>query len=129
MFCCISAHERTQPPGGRSKFLGEALSLPWKLSTSQLPQVQDETLWPKFALKDEKYLCCSGGFGPVASDGYGVSYMIAGEHNLFFHVSAKRTAGITDSARFTAHIHQALRDIRALFLEAGAESAKHHHKP
>ena len=36
-----------------------------------------------------------GGFGPVASDGYGVSYMIGGEEMIFFHVSSKKTSDVT----------------------------------
>lgn len=36
-----------------------------------------------------------GGFGPVADDGYGVSYIIAGEELIFFHISSKRTCHLT----------------------------------
>lgn len=44
-------------------------------------------------------LCISagGGFGPVADDGYGVSYIIAGEDTIFFHVSSKKSCPITVS--------------------------------
>lgn len=35
-------------------------------------------------------ICAGGGFGPVADDGYGVSYIINGEDCIFFHVSCKR---------------------------------------
>lgn len=69
-----------------SPFLKEVLSEPWRLSTSQTPHGQT----PKFDLK--KYPDCisaGGGFGPVADDGYGVSYIIAGEDLLFFHISSK----------------------------------------
>jgi carnitine O-palmitoyltransferase 1 len=41
-----------------------------------------------------------GGFGPVADDGYGVSYIIAGENNIFFHVSSKKSSSVTVSLRF-----------------------------
>jgi hypothetical protein len=34
-------------------------------------------------------MCAGGGFGPVADDGYGVSYMILGENVTVFHVSSK----------------------------------------
>lgn len=37
----------------------------------------------------------SGGFGPVADDGYGVSYIVAGEDLLFFHISSKRICPLT----------------------------------
>lgn len=36
-----------------------------------------------------------GGFGPVADDGYGVSYIIAGEDLLFFHISSKASCSST----------------------------------
>ena len=38
-----------------------------------------------------------GGFGPVADDGYGVSYIIAGEDYIFIHVSSKRSCPTTVS--------------------------------
>ena len=36
-------------------------------------------------------ISAGGGFGPVADDGYGVSYIIVGEDCIFFHVSAKKS--------------------------------------
>ena len=56
-----------------------------------------------------------GGFGPVADDGYGVSYLVAGENRFFFHVSSKRSSTVTNSARFAKAVRQALVDMRALF--------------
>lgn len=77
-----------------SPFLKEVLSEPWRLSTSQTPHGQTS----KMDLK--KYPNCisaGGGFGPVADDGYGVSYIIAGEDLLFFHISNKITSAQTVS--------------------------------
>lgn len=77
-----------------SPFLKEVLSEPWRLSTSQTPHGQTS----KMNLK--KYPNCisaGGGFGPVADDGYGVSYIIAGEDYIFFHISSKRSCGQTVS--------------------------------
>lgn len=77
-----------------SPFLKEVLSEPWRLSTSQTPHGQTN----KMDLK--KYPNCisaGGGFGPVADDGYGVSYIIAGEDLLFFHISSKRSCPQTVS--------------------------------
>lgn len=34
-------------------------------------------------------VCAGGGFGPVSDNGYGVSYIVAGENTLFFHISSK----------------------------------------
>jgi hypothetical protein len=106
-------------------FLKEILSIPWRLSTSQLPQRQTDRWRSEEFLKKEitdprNLLSPSGGFGPVDDKGYGVSYMVAGENDFFFHVSSKRHATvtekpggerITDSRRFTNFIHQAMKDI------------------
>lgn len=71
-----------------SPFLNEVLSEPWRLSTSQTPHGQT----PKMDLKKHpNCISAGGGFGPVADDGYGVSYIIAGENLIFFHISAKNT--------------------------------------
>ena len=40
--------------------------------------------------KSPGLMAAGGGFGPVADDGYGVSYIINGENTIFFHVSAKK---------------------------------------
>lgn len=47
-----------------------------------------------------------GGFGPVADDGYGVSYIIAGEDMIFFHISSKRSSPLTvSSPKFPTQSH------------------------
>lgn len=95
-----------------SPFLKEVLSEPWRLSTSQTPHVQlgkmDLDKYPNF-------LCTGGGFGPVSDDGYGVSYIIAGEDNIFFHISCKKHCETTDSYRFGKNITKAMADMKALF--------------
>lgn len=45
--------------------------------------------------KYPKCVSAGGGFGPVADDGYGVSYIIVGEDTIFFHVSSKKSCPIT----------------------------------
>eukprot|EP00123_Amoebidium_parasiticum_P017007 comp23677_c0_seq2/m.40532 comp23677_c0_seq2/g.40532 ORF comp23677_c0_seq2/g.40532 comp23677_c0_seq2/m.40532 type:complete len:796 (-) comp23677_c0_seq2:437-2824(-) len=110
----------SQGLGVDSEFLKHALKEPWRLSTSQQPQ-QQTTLWDPSG-KDANMVCCGGGFGPVADDGYGVSYMVAGEDILFFHVSSKKTCPTTDSDKFADDIRWALREIRGM-LEA-CKSAK-----
>ena len=60
-------------------FLKDALSIPWRLSTSQIPQRQTEGL---VSGTDESMVSPSGGFGPVADDGYGVSYMMASDDQV-----------------------------------------------
>uniref|UniRef100_A0A8C8M580 Carnitine O-palmitoyltransferase 1, muscle isoform n=1 Tax=Oncorhynchus tshawytscha TaxID=74940 RepID=A0A8C8M580_ONCTS len=88
------------------------LSEPWRLSTSQTPQQQlnmvDINKFPR-------YVGAGGGFGPVADDGYGVSYIIVGENLITFHISSKFSSPETDSYRFGQNIRQAMLDIRALF--------------
>uniref|UniRef100_A0A670ZUX2 Carnitine O-palmitoyltransferase 1, muscle isoform n=1 Tax=Pseudonaja textilis TaxID=8673 RepID=A0A670ZUX2_PSETE len=72
--------------GVKSPFLDKVLSEPWRLSTSQTPQQQIKM----FSLEAHPdFVSSGGGFGPVADDGYGVSYIIAGENLITFHVSSK----------------------------------------
>uniref|UniRef100_A0A3B5AYL5 Carnitine O-palmitoyltransferase 1, liver isoform-like n=1 Tax=Stegastes partitus TaxID=144197 RepID=A0A3B5AYL5_9TELE len=97
--------------GVDSPFLKEVLSEPWRLSTSQTPVQQMEL----FDLKNHPdYISLGGGFGPVADDGYGVSYIIVGEDMINFHVSSKHSFSETDSHRFGAQISKALQDIMTL---------------
>lgn len=112
LFCLyiISRYLETE-----NDFLKEVLSEPWKLSTSQTPHHQANILDPK---RFPKHISCGGGFGPVADDGYGVSYMIAGEDLLFFHVSSKKSSKETDSFRFANNISNTLRDMKQMFEEA-----------
>uniref|UniRef100_A0A1I8H8H2 carnitine O-palmitoyltransferase n=1 Tax=Macrostomum lignano TaxID=282301 RepID=A0A1I8H8H2_9PLAT len=77
----VSKYCKTQSP-----FLEKALHCQWKLSTSQTPHGQTS----KMDLhKNPDFLSAGGGFGPVSHDGYGVSYIIAGEDTVFFHVSSR----------------------------------------
>jgi len=72
--------------------------------------------------KNPKYISAGGGFGPVADDGYGVSYIVAGEDVIFFHISSKRSSSKTDSQRFANNIRQALIDMKNLFVENNIKS-------
>lgn len=102
-----------------SPFLNEVLSEPWRLSTSQTPHGQTAkmdlvkfpncisaggiqllmviSLFQRLFLTIIYKYSIQGGFGPVADDGYGVSYIIAGENMIFFHVSSKRSSPLTVS--------------------------------
>ncbi|KAI5730026.1 hypothetical protein M8J76_009147 [Diaphorina citri] len=95
-----------------SPFLKEVLSEPWRLSTSQTPHGQTNRLDLK---KHPKCISAGGGFGPVADDGYGVSYIVAGEDLIFFHISSKKSSQDTDSSRFAQRIEKALDDMKRLF--------------
>ncbi|BET00194.1 carnitine [Nesidiocoris tenuis] len=99
-----------------SPFLKEVLSEPWRLSTSQTPHGQTSKMDLK---KYPQCISAGGGFGPVADDGYGVSYIIAGEDIIFFHVSSYKSCPDTDSAKFVKDIEQALSDLRTLFQDYG----------
>ncbi|NXH98227.1 CPT1A palmitoyltransferase, partial [Pachycephala philippinensis] len=92
-----------------SPFLKEVLSEPWRLSTSQTPQQHIDLK------KNPEMLASGGGFGPVADDGYGVSYIILGENFIHFHVSSKISCSETDSHRFGKNIQKAMVDIMGLF--------------
>ncbi|XP_006131705.1 carnitine O-palmitoyltransferase 1, liver isoform isoform X1 [Pelodiscus sinensis] len=95
--------------GVESPFLKKVLSEPWRLSTSQTPQQHIDLE------KNPEFVSSGGGFGPVADDGYGVSYIIIGEHLIHFHVSSKFSCPETDSHRFGKNIKQAMVDTLALF--------------
>lgn len=79
-----------------SPFLQKVLSEPWRLSTSQTPHGQTNRMDLK---KHPNCISAGGGFGPVADDGYGVSYIIAGEDLLFFHISNKKSSAQTVNER------------------------------
>jgi len=66
-----------------------------------------------------------GGFGPVAADGYGVSYIIASEDLIFFHISSNKSSPETDSTRFGERIRQSMKDMRELLEgEVGKKDTK-----
>ncbi|XP_056272838.1 carnitine O-palmitoyltransferase 1, liver isoform isoform X1 [Pseudoliparis swirei] len=98
--------------GEDSPFLTEVLSDPWRLSTSQTP-VQQVDLFD--LVRYPEYVSSGGGFGPVADDGYGVSYIIVGENLINFHISSKHSSPETDSHRFGGNIRQAMLDLLDLF--------------
>ncbi|GBN64758.1 Carnitine O-palmitoyltransferase 1, liver isoform [Araneus ventricosus] len=81
--------------------------------TLQSPHNQAGILDPK---KFPEYVCLGGGFGQVANDGYGVSYNIASEDVMFFHVSSKRTSPETDTSRFIGLLAKSLQDVKQIFL-------------
>ncbi|CAG4942207.1 unnamed protein product [Colias eurytheme] len=97
-----------------SPFLQEVFNEPWRLSTSQTPYGQTSLMDLK---KYPKCVGAGGGFGPVADDGYGVSYIIVGEDMLFFHVSSKKSCPVTSSSNFVKQIERSLNDVQALFNE------------
>uniref|UniRef100_A0A8B9JH82 carnitine O-palmitoyltransferase n=1 Tax=Astyanax mexicanus TaxID=7994 RepID=A0A8B9JH82_ASTMX len=97
--------------GIESPFLKEALSEPWRLSTSQTPFQQLELF---DFVNHPDYITCGGGFGPVADDGYGVSYSLIGEKIISFHVSSKHSCPDTDSHKFGTQIRKALHDLLQL---------------
>ncbi|KAM4677552.1 carnitine O-palmitoyltransferase 1, muscle isoform [Discoglossus pictus] len=97
--------------GTDSPFLKKVLSEPWRLSTSQTPQQQLKM----FDLEEfPNHVSAGGGFGPVADDGYGVSYIFAGENLITLHISSKFSSPETNSQRFGHRICQAMRDLAQL---------------
>ncbi|XP_066557225.1 carnitine O-palmitoyltransferase 1, liver isoform isoform X2 [Amia ocellicauda] len=98
--------------GVDSPFLKEVLSEPWRLSTSQTPLQQAELF---DLVNNPQHVTSGGGFGPVADDGYGVSYIIVGDNLINFHISSKLSSPETDSHRFGNNIQQAMMDILDLF--------------
>ncbi|XP_068438672.1 carnitine O-palmitoyltransferase 1, liver isoform-like isoform X2 [Clinocottus analis] len=104
LFCLyvVSKYLRVESP-----FLKEVLSEPWRLSTSQTPllvEMFDIVNYPE-------YVTCGGGFGPVADEGYGVSYSALGENILSFHITCKHSCPNTGANTFGGQIRKALRDL------------------
>uniref|UniRef100_A0A9J8BXA7 Carnitine O-palmitoyltransferase n=2 Tax=Cyprinus carpio TaxID=7962 RepID=A0A9J8BXA7_CYPCA len=97
--------------GEESPFLNKVLSETWRLSTSQTPLQQVELF---DFVNHPEYTTCGGGFGPVADDGYGVSYIIIGENMINLHISCKHSCPQTDSHKFGADIKKALEDLLEL---------------
>lgn len=81
-----------------SPFLDKIFPPTYLLSTSQTPlnQCTEEA---KCMTPQQKanFVSAGGGFGPVADEGYGVSYNIAGENQISFHISSKKSAKNTVS--------------------------------
>uniref|UniRef100_A0A8C6M297 Carnitine O-palmitoyltransferase n=1 Tax=Nothobranchius furzeri TaxID=105023 RepID=A0A8C6M297_NOTFU len=107
--------------GVDSPFLNEVLSEPWRLSTSQTP-VQQVELFDM--VNHSEYISCGGGFGPVADDGYGVSYMFLGENIINLHISCKHSCPETDAHKFGGQIRKALHDLLKLLSPNLKESNK-----
>lgn len=107
--------------GVESPFLKEVLSEPWRLSTSQTPFQQVELF---DLVNHPDYITCGGGFGPVADDGYGVSYSIIGEKIISFHVSSKRSCPQTDCHKFGAQLRKAMLDLLQLMMDDKKEVAQ-----
>ena len=65
--------------------------------------------------EDARYVSPGGGFGPVADDGYGVSYMLFPEDRIYFHVTSKEICAATSASRFADTILNALDDLASLY--------------
>ena len=56
-----------------------------------------------------------GGFGPVADDGYGISYMVPDDRKVFFHISSKISSEHTNSERFVRLLFESMAEVKELF--------------
>ncbi|CAJ0959804.1 unnamed protein product, partial [Mesorhabditis belari] len=100
-----------------SPFFDKIFPPTYLLSTSQTPLNQcDEEMKGLSQEQRLRLITAGGGFGPVADAGYGVSYIIAGEDTISFHISSKKSAANTSSKEFREELQRSLRDMRALFL-------------
>ncbi|CAL8285078.1 unnamed protein product [Merluccius merluccius] len=104
-----------------SPFLKEVLSEPWRLSTSQTA-VQQVELFD--LVNHPEFISCGGGFGPVADDGYGVSYSIVGENMINFHISCKHSCPHTDAHKFGAQVRKALVDLLDLMCSEPSRTSR-----
>lgn len=103
--------------GYECNFLGDLLTRPWILSTSQTPHTQQTNVPdPNFPSFNDK-LCSGGGFMAVADDGYGISYLFPSDHRIFFHITSKHSSSETDTSHFGELLFESLAEIKALFHE------------
>lgn len=109
--------------GYESPFLKKALTMPWTLSTSQTPQTQMSFGFDTNLPEAADILSPGGGFGPVSDSGYGVSYMVPDDSQLYFHVSAKNTCERTSSLRMMDNIFWALQQMRSIHEQANKPAA------
>lgn len=65
--------------------------------------------------KHPQLISAGGGFGPVSADGYGISYIVAGEDLIFFHISSLKSCAPTSSENFSQQICKSLADMKLLF--------------
>ncbi|VDM60070.1 unnamed protein product [Angiostrongylus costaricensis] len=79
-----------------SPFFDRIFPPTYLLSTSQTPMNQVESdMYNMDPAQRARLTTAGGGFGPVADRGYGVSYIVAGENQISFHISSKRSADNT----------------------------------
>uniref|UniRef100_A0A7E4VSQ6 carnitine O-palmitoyltransferase n=1 Tax=Panagrellus redivivus TaxID=6233 RepID=A0A7E4VSQ6_PANRE len=108
-----------------SPFFNKIFPPTYLLSTSQTPLNQcEEDAKDLSSTQRNTLVSAGGGFGPVADRGYGVSYIVAGEDTISFHISSKKSADNTSSAKFRQDLIQSLRDMRELFAQPEAAPAK-----
>uniref|UniRef100_A0A914ENB6 carnitine O-palmitoyltransferase n=1 Tax=Acrobeloides nanus TaxID=290746 RepID=A0A914ENB6_9BILA len=101
-----------------SPFFNKIFPPTYSLSTSQTPLTECADMPEVRGLTREQISALrtsGGGFGPVADNGYGVSYIFSGEHQIAFHISSKKSAPNTSSFGFREDLLKSLRDMRELF--------------
>ncbi|KAL3318411.1 hypothetical protein Ciccas_002919 [Cichlidogyrus casuarinus] len=110
LFCLyvVAKHLNIESP-----FLTHAIKQPWKLSTSQTPHGQTKKVL--YVTNRPDMVSCGGGFGPVSEDGYGVSYIVAGDYTIFFHISSKLTCPETSSKGFADALCKSMQDMMNIF--------------
>ncbi|CAG9533273.1 unnamed protein product [Cercopithifilaria johnstoni] len=101
----------------KSPFLERIFPPTFLLSTSQTPLNQCGEEVEHSNLDFHKFATAGGGFGPVADNGYGVSYIIVGDDIISFHISSKRSADNTSSIGLRDDIIKSLEDMSLLLQE------------
>ncbi|KAI6650849.1 Carnitine O-palmitoyltransferase 1, liver isoform-like [Oopsacas minuta] len=95
--------------GENSEFLESALSIPYTISTSQVPlnQIGINKARPDVT-------CIGGGFGPVTKHGYGIAYFFHGDNSMAFHVTSFNESQRTDAVRFYNLLAESLTQIETI---------------
>eukprot|EP01134_Creolimax_fragrantissima_P005437 CFRG5437T1 len=92
------------------RFLKEALSRPWTISSSQVPHTQLNAE----DLDADINAPGVGGFAAVDRSGYGIGYCFAGQNRIMITVTSFKSSDRTDSKRFAESLTKAIDDMISL---------------
>ncbi|KNC76950.1 hypothetical protein SARC_10574, partial [Sphaeroforma arctica JP610] len=91
-------------------FLKSALTRPWTISSSQVPQSQLTSV----GLDEDMNVPGLGGFGAVDKTGYGVGYCFIGKNRVMLTVTSYHSCERTSSQRFFEALTQSVEDMMAI---------------
>lgn len=97
-----------QTPAALQAVSHSAVRLPWELSTSAPPILQEYTGAAAARIYPQDKQSCGGGFGPVAPGGVGVAYFIY-DNRIHVFISSQLAPERPGAEVFAGHLESALR--------------------